>query len=147
MIVPAIGRGGESQILETTKAYEQVAEDIVRQAPETIIITTPHSVMYADYFHISPGNRAGGSFAGFGAPAEQFDVTYDKALVDEICSLAEERDFPAGTLGERDKTLDHAVMVPLWFIEKAYERHNKSKDYKLVRIGLSALPLTDHYRL
>ena len=147
MIVPAIGKGSESQIIETTKAYEQVADEIVRQAPETIIVTTPHSVMYADYFHISPGKRAGGSFAGFGVPGEQFDATYDKELVDEICHLAEAGEFPAGTLGERDKTLDHAVMVPLWFIEKAYERHNKSKDYKLVRIGLSALPLTDHYRL
>ena len=147
MIVPAIGKGSESQITETAKAYEQVAEDIVKQDPETIIITTPHSVMYADYFHISPGKGAGGSFAGFGAPREQFDVTYDTDLAGEICCLAEARDFPAGTLGEREKTLDHAVMVPLWFIEKAYERLGKSKRYQLVRIGLSALPLTDHYRL
>ena len=147
MIIPAIGKGSESQITETAKAYEQVAEDIVKQDPETIIITTPHSVMYADYFHISPGKGAGGSFAGFGAPQERFDVIYDTDLVGEICSLSEARDFPAGTLGEREKTLDHAVMVPLWFIEKAYERLGKSKRYQLVRIGLSALPLTDHYRL
>ena len=147
MIVPAIGKGSESQITQTIQAYEQVAEDIAAQAPETIIVTTPHSVMYADYFHISPGKGAGGSFAGFSAPDEQFDVTYDTDLIGEICSLAEAHDFPAGTLGERDKALDHAVMVPLWFIEKAYERHNISKSYKLVRIGLSALPLTDHYRL
>ena len=147
MIVPAIGKGSESQITDTAKAYEQVAEDIADQAPETIIITTPHSVMYADYFHISPGNGASGSFAGFGAPQEQFNVTYDTDLAGEICTLAEAQDFPAGTLGERDKSLDHAVMVPLWFIEKAYERRNIAKSYKLVRIGLSALPLTDHYRL
>ena len=147
MIVPAIGKGSEAQIEETTKSYERIAEDIAKIQPETIIITTPHSIMYADYFHISPGAGAKGSFAGFGAPQEQFGVTYDTELVKEICGTADAWEFPAGTLGERDKKLDHAVMVPLWFIEKAYKRLNLEKNYKLVRIGLSALPLTDHYRL
>ena len=103
--------------------------------------------MYADYFHISPGKGARGSFAGFGAPQETFSVDYDTELVSEICSTADAWEFPAGTLGERDKSLDHAVMVPLWFIEKAYERLGLEKNYRIVRIGLSALPLTDHYRL
>ncbi|MGX8773985.1 MAG: AmmeMemoRadiSam system protein A [Bacillota bacterium] len=147
MIVPAIGKGSEAQVAETTKSYEQVADEIAAQRPETIIVTTPHSVMYADYFHISPGGGARGSFSGFGAPQEAFEVGYDTELVEEICSLADAREFPAGTLGERDKALDHAVMVPLWFIEKAYERLGLEKDYRLVRVGLSALPLTDHYRL
>ena len=147
MIVPAIGKGSEAQIEETTRSYEQIADDIARQQPETIIVTTPHSIMYADYFHISPGKGAKGSFAGFGAPQEKFEVTYDTELVKEICGTADAWKFPAGTLGERDKSLDHATMVPLWFIEKAYERLGVEKNYKLVRIGLSALPLTDHYRL
>ena len=147
MIVPAIGKGSEAQIAETTRSYEQVADEIAEQRPETIIITTPHSVMYADYFHISPGREAQGSFAGFGARQEKFRVSYDTELVEKICGFAEKADVPAGVLGERDKALDHAVMVPLWFIEKAYERRGIDRDYKLVRIGLSALPLTDHYRL
>lgn len=147
MIVPAIGKGSEAQVEETSRSYKQVADEIAELRPETIIVTTPHSIMYADYFHISPGKGAGGSFAGFGAPQEQFEVTYDTELVKEICGHADAWEFPAGTLGERDKSLDHAVMVPLWFIEKAYERRGIEKDYKLVRIGLSALPLTDHYRL
>ena len=33
------------------------------------------------------------------------------------------------------------IMVPLYFINKVYT------DYKLVRIGLSGLPLTEHYKL
>ena len=67
MIVPAVGRGSERQVEETTKAYERVADEIAALRPETIVITSPHSVMYADYFHISPGSSASGSFAGFGA--------------------------------------------------------------------------------
>ena len=139
MIVPDIGRGSESVIRETTAAYERVAEEIAALAPETIIITSPHSVMYSDYFHISPGKRAKGSFSDFGAGHVKFSEVYDEDLVDTICALAVERKFPAGTLGEKNAKLDHGTMVPLWFIRQKYS------DFKIVRIGLSGLPLTDHY--
>lgn len=141
MIVPAVGRGSEAQVADTTAAYERVADEIAALAPEAIIITSPHSIMYGDYFHVSPGRGASGSFAGFRAPAVRFDEEYDTELVKELCRLADEEDFPAGTLGERDKELDHGTMVPLWFIR------NKYKGGKIVRIGLSGLPLIDHYRL
>ena len=68
MIVPDIGRGSEEQIRETTRAYEQAADEIAAMKPETIIVTSPHSVMYSDYFHISPGRKAKGSFSNFRAP-------------------------------------------------------------------------------
>ena len=62
MIVPAIGRGSERQVAATARAYEQVAAEIAELKPDTIIISSPHSVMYMDYFHISPGEKAKGSF-------------------------------------------------------------------------------------
>ena len=141
MIVPAVGRGSEAQVEETARAYEKVAEEIAALCPETIVITSPHSIMYADYFHLSPGSSASGSFAAFRAPSVSFDEHYDEELVSEICRLADEEEFPAGTLGERDASLDHGTMVPLWFIRNRY------KEGKIVRIGLSGLPLIDHYRL
>lgn len=55
--------------------------------------------------------------------------------------MADEKYFPAGTMGERDKSLDHGTMVPLWFIRQKYH------EGRIVRIGLSGLPFTDHYRL
>ena len=140
MIIPDIGRGGEAQIAETIRAYEQVADEIAALKPETILILSPHSVMYSDYFHISPGRKAKGSFADFRAAKIQFEEEYDEELTDRICLLAEEAGFPAGTLGERDRKLDHGTMVPLWFIRQ------KLNGSKIVRIGLSGLPLTDHYR-
>jgi len=141
MILPAIGKGGEAQIKETTAAYEKVAEEIAALKPDTIIITSPHSIMYADYFHISPGKTAKGSFMSFGAYDVRFQESYDTALVSRICSLADAEGLSAGTLGERDASLDHGTMVPLWFIRKQY------KEGSIVRIGLSGLPLSDHYRL
>jgi AmmeMemoRadiSam system protein A len=70
-----------------------------------------------------------------------FQETYDEALVQAIERKAKENNFPAGTLGQREKALDHGTMVPLYFIRKKYT------NFKLVRIGLSGLPLEDHYRL
>lgn len=139
MIVPEVGRGSQKQIEKTIKAYELVADQIAALKPETIIVSSPHSVMYSDYFHISPGSRAGGSFADFGAPEVKFDVEYDEELVKVICARAEEAGFPAGRLGEKRPELDHGTMVPLWFILKKY------KDFKLVRTGLSGYDLLKHY--
>jgi AmmeMemoRadiSam system protein A len=141
MIIPEVGKGSEKEVLETTRAYERVAEEVASLRPDTLIITSPHAVMYADYFHISPGSGAEGSFRRFGAPKVRFSERYDTELLDRICGLADAAFFPAGTLGEREAALDHGTMVPLWFIRKQYEGG------KIVRIGLSGLPLTDHYRL
>ena len=141
MIVPEVGRGSEKQIETTRAAYVRAAAEIAALKPETIIISSPHATMYADYFHISPGREAEGSFARFDAPQVRFRETYDETLAQAIERLAKESGFPAGTLGQREKALDHGVMVPLYFIRQQYT------DFKLVRIGLSGLPLEDHYRL
>ncbi len=139
MIVPEVGRGSEKQIEKTIQAYEKVADEIAALKPDTIIISSPHSVMYSDYFHISPGKGAVGSFAEFGASQVKFDVRYDEELVNLVAAHAEESGFPAGTLGEKRPELDHGTMVPLWFILKKY------KDFKLVRTGLSGYDLLKHY--
>ena len=141
LIVPEVGRGSEKQVAKTISSYEKVAEDIASLKPDTIVITSPHSVMYADYFHISPGKSAKGTFSRFGASGVRFDEEYDEDLVDKICDIADKEDFPCGILGEESRELDHGTMVPLWFIRKRY------KGGKIVRIGLSGLPLAEHYRL
>ena len=139
MIVPQIGRGSEKQVQKTIEAYEAVASEIAEIRPETIIVTSPHAILYADYFHVSPGDQATGDFGSFRAPDIRFRERYDREVVKSICALAEEKDFPAGTQGERDRHLDHGTMVPLYFVEQQFT------DFQLVRIGLSGLSLADHY--
>ena len=141
IILPEVGRGEEKKIAETFKAYEEAASFLADLKPDTIILASPHSVMYSDYFHISPGKRAKGDMGQFRAHDVKFDVEYDEELVTEIAMQAESIDFPAGTLGEKNKELDHGTMVPLYFINK------KISGYKLVRVGLSGFSFQDHYRL
>ena len=141
LIIPEVGRGNEKQVQRTIESYEEVGRMIAKIAPDTIIISSPHSIMYEDYFHISPGESATGSFRNFGAPDVSFTEKYDTELVREIERLSEENGIPAGTLGEKMPELDHGTMVPLYFIRKYYS------GARIVRIGLSGQPLTDHYRL
>jgi len=147
LIIPAVGCGEEQGIADTIEAYQQVARDIAELRPETIIVSTPHSVLYADYFHISPGSGAAGSFADFRAPQTQIECSYDTELVERICELANAASFPAGIEGELKPELDHAILIPLWFIEQAYAEADLEPDYSVVRIGLSGLPLSQHYEL
>ncbi len=141
MIVPEVGRGSEQQIQATQEAYRQVAREVAALQPETIVISSPHATMYRDYFHISPGRSAEGSFRQFRASQVRFQETYDTELVAAIERLAETEVFPAGTLGEQAPELDHGIMVPLYFIRQV------CTGFRLVRIGLSGLSLEDHYRM
>lgn len=138
VVVAEIGKGREAEIQATLDGFRAVAKEIAEVKPETIIVISPHSLMYSDYFHISPRAGATGSFGRFGQKNMRFDVKYDEELVKLIEELALETGFPAGCKGDRQPELDHGVMVPLYFVDKEY------KDYKLVRIGLSSLPLSKH---
>lgn len=141
LIIPEVGRGDEKKIQKTIDSYHEVARQIAELKPDTIIITTPHSILYSDYFHISPGSGAKGDFGRFGVKNTSFSVSYDESFVEELEALSERKQLEAGTLGEKDKSLDHGTMVPLYYINQYL------KEYKIVRVSLSGQPVIDHYRL
>ncbi len=141
LIVPEVGKGGERAIEETTRAYEKAAEFVAELKPETIVLSSPHVVMYGDYLHICPGDSAGGDLRQFNAPKTGMLVDYDTDLRDRLTELCDEVSFPAGTMGERSPELDHGTMVPLYFILRKYS------GFKLVRLGISGISMSEHYRL
>jgi AmmeMemoRadiSam system protein A len=97
--------------------------------------------MYSDYFHISPVKRAKGDFSQYNARNVSFQADYDEEFTEELEAAAERAGVEAGTLGEKDASLDHGTMIPLYFINQFLN------DYKIVRIGLSGLSFPEHYRL
>ena len=141
IIIPTVGKGAEKEIGETIAAYDAVGKAVADLAPETILVISPHTVAYADYFHIAPGKGATGDFGQFRAPETAFTVTYDQELVETISTQAQREHLPVGTQGEQNKALDHGVMVPLFFVNKFYTQ------YKLVRMGFSGLSLPTHYQV
>ncbi len=140
LIIPEVGKGEEHKIQNTIDSYQQAARQIGELKPDTVVVITPHSVMYQDYIHISPGSGAVGNLSRFRDYKTSIEVDYDSELVNLIEKQAAKAGLAAGTMGERDKQLDHGTMVPLYFINQYL------KNYRLVRIGISGLTLLEHYR-
>lgn len=141
IILPNIGRGEEKKIADIDQACRQAADVIAKSEPETVVIISPHAPSYLDYVQLSDGTGASGSLAQFGDYQDAFSIAYDKELVDEISRLAALENFPAGTLGKQDGSLDHGTMIPLYYLQ------NLPKDTKFVRVSVGGLGYPDHYHL
>ena len=141
VLLPEVGKGREREIPATGHSMDAAAEEVARWDPQVLIVSSPHTILYGDYFHIAPGSGAAGSMAAFGAPQVRIEVQYDEPLREEIIRRAETAGLQAGTLGQRDPTLDHGVLIPLYFLRKA------GVDCPIVRVGLSGFSALDHYRL
>ena len=141
VLLPQVGRGREPAIAATARAMEAAAAQVAAWEPDVLIVASPHTVLYADYFHIAPGRGAAGDMAAFGAPQVRLEVRYDTALRAELIRRAEEAGLTAGTLGQREADLDHGVVIPLWYLRRA------GVDCPILRLGLSGFSPLDHYRL
>ena len=147
LIMPEVGRGDERGIQATIDAYREVSRRIFELRPELVIVSSPHTTMYADYFHVSPGSAASGSFANFRAPGLKVSASYDTDFVNALERLCAKNDVPAGTKAEREPWLDHATMIPLRFLRDIYEENGIEPSYKVARVGLSGLSPAMHYKL
>lgn len=139
LIIPNIGKGQEKSVLETIESYHKVAKEIEELQPETIVISSPHAPLFRNGFYISHEDELYGSFKSFGAGDVSFREKVDKELVEEIVKICSENHIP--TTYDADTILDHGTMVPLYFIRKYW------KDCKIVVVGLSSLPLINHYQI
>lgn len=141
VLLPEVGGGREREIAATDRAMRTAAETVAAWQPDVIIVSSPHTILYRDYFHIAPGDGAVGDMSRFGAPEVLIQASYDTLLREEIIRRAEAEGLHAGTLGQRDSELDHGVLIPLYYLRKAGVR------CPIVRMGLSGFSPLDHYRL
>lgn len=141
VLLEEVGKGREREIAATGRAMAAAAEEVAQWAPDVLIVASPHTVLYGDYFHIAPGRSAWGDMSAFGAPQVRMEVRYDAPLRDEIVRRAQAAGLRAGTLGQRDPQLDHGVLIPLCFLRRA------GVNCPIVRMGLSGFSPLDHYRL
>lgn len=138
LIIPEIGKGDENIVKKTIESYNAIAKEIAKLKPETIIISSPHTACFKDYFYISSKPVMKGTFKNFGASNVSFEEEIDVELVNEIESISSSENFPAGGI-EENIELDHGTMVPLYFIRKEYF------NCKIIVVGLSGLSLQKHY--
>ena len=68
VLLPEVGKGREREIAATGRAMRTAAAEVARWNPEVLIVASPHTILYGDYFHIAPGKAAEGTMSAFGAP-------------------------------------------------------------------------------
>lgn len=144
LIIPEVGRGDEKEINNTTEAYEKVAEEIADLLPETVVIISPHNTCYGDYIHIRPEAQIVGDFGRFRAPEIRVTSDSDAEFANALSEVGGEL---WGIEGGSGSDADHGTTIPMYFLERAYEINNMEKNYKVVSIGISGLPLQTHYQL
>ncbi len=130
---PSVGRGEEKRIQATLDAYRAASRQIALDAPETIVIISPHNIFFRDAFYISPGETYTDSLSRFGAPGDRASIPYDAELRDEIIRLCEEKGIPTVSDTRYAGEPDHGSLIPLLFLNEVYT------DYRVVRIAPSML--------
>ncbi len=140
LILPNIGKGEEKKIEDITTAYQLAMDTVKNMDADTIVIVTPHAPSYMDYIQLTAPAVSKGDMAQFNDPMDRFVIRNDVELVKEMERLAKAANFPMGTLGKQDGGLDHATMVPLYFMK------DFANDKKIVRMSIGGLSNFDHYK-
>lgn len=142
IVLPEVGRGEEAKISNTSENMHKIGREVKEKTPSTIIIVTPHGVMFEDAIAMIYEDNISGSLKDFGVPQVSMDLILNKALTDRIYEITLDEGIPSILVTNNllkkycDKvTLDHGALVPLYFINKNY------KNYKLVHITYA--PISD----
>jgi aromatic ring-opening dioxygenase LigB subunit len=138
IIIPQVG-GEEIQAADRTVAGMRAwAKDVVSANPETLVFISPHAPFLQGALGWLSGQELVGSFAAFGAPEVAFRVRGDRDLALSIA--AEAAGEGVQTVEVNTRSLDHGVLVPLYYLREA----GISAD--LAVFGISLLPPERHFR-
>lgn len=136
--VPEVGGEEIHKIEATEEAFHKVAADIAEYDPETIVVISPHNIMYRDAFYIAKGPGGEGNLARFNAPEPDVYFHYDTELAEEIVRLCNEFNIPVAYSEEGARDVDHGTFVPLYYVNREYGMPQTSP-YKILRIAPSLL--------
>lgn len=99
---------------------KKLASELKKSDPETIIVISPHGLIYPDRINICGIRRLVGGLTQFGAPSLKFELKNDLELAEALARETEKNGIQ--TLfydnGDRFYELDHGTMVPLYFLLK-----------------------------
>lgn len=142
IIIPEVGKGEEKKISDTIKGFISIGKDIGEKSPDTIIVISPHGIMFQDAVALAYEDEIFGDLRKFGATSVSMNIPINKQLTDKIHQLASYEDIPnvmlTNSLLSKYNTslsLDQGAMVPLYFVNKY------CKNYKIVHITYA--PIND----
>src|SRR3989304_7108206 len=143
IMVPESGGTDSTKVQKSIAAMEKFSQDLDKTDPETIILISPHGLVYPDRMNICGMPKLKGDFSQFGHPEIKFKFENDLQLVKEINAKADAEGIETllYTNDNPDNTfeLDHGSLVPLYFICKHLT------NVKVVPIAYSYLNVNSHF--
>lgn len=141
IMVPEVGQGREQEISATRAAMLELAQRVKDSGAGALVMITPHGPVFRDGIGMPVSASLRGSLSRFGAPGVVCEAKIEKTLAKEIKVRALDFNVPvvevdeqAGRRYDLDLSLDHGVLVPLYFLRQA------GVDLPLVVAAMGMLP-------
>ncbi len=143
IIIPEIGSQDDLiKVSDTVLGMKKLAHLLLEAEIDTLIVISPHSVIYPDKFNICAMEKLFGTFAQFDAPETILEFKNDIELVIEISATLHKDDIDH-VFYDNDLEffeMDHGLMVPLYYLSK-----NQEYPFKVLTIAYSGQSRAKHF--
>jgi len=144
IIVPEVGGKETKKVRKTIEALKKLSVKLNQAEPETIIIISPHGLIYPDRMNVCGIAELTGDFSQFGAPDVKFKLKNDLEFASYIDQKANKESIETllydNGNGDRNFELDHGILVPLYWLSK-----NLENSFKLIPIAYSFQDRLQHF--
>ena len=144
LLIPGIGSKDDLKLVSNTiKAMEELADGIEKNDIETIVLVTPHNMVFGDRMNILDADKFAGDFEQFGFRDIKMNFDADHELIDAIGAGCETGEIPyiKNSNTKECGYLDHGAMVPLHYLTKLV-----GSNIRIVLITYSNLDRTTHIK-
>ncbi len=143
IIVPGIGKNDDIlKASKTVTGMKRLAKIFNAAEIDTLVVVSPHMLVYPDRFNICGMEKSFGSFANFGSPDHVIELQNDLDFAIELNSLANKNGLESQLFNNNENSfeLDHGTMVPLHYLTA-----DQQSPLKIVPLAYSGLPRSDHF--
>lgn len=117
VLIPEVGGDRETEVGATVKALRQAAEAVVAQAPDAVVVISPHSPRRSGRFGIWQGEALAGDMGRFGRPDVTFEFPNASGLAQALVASLDRAGIATWQIPVQP--LDHGAGVPLYFLNRA----------------------------
>lgn len=143
IIIPEIGSEDDLiKVGDTILGLRKLAHLLSVAEIDTLIVISPHSVIYPDKFNICGMERLFGTFTQFNAPETILEFKNDLELAKEISTALTKKEINHVYYDNNLEffEMDHGLMVPLYYLSK-----NQEYPFKVLPIAYSGQSRADHF--
>lgn len=142
ILIPEIGKEKIKKVQKTVAALNLLSKKLDESEAETLIIISPHNLVYPDRFNICGMEKLVGDLSASGAPKVKLQFNNNLEIVNKIDELCFKNQIPALVYdnGTEFFQLDHGSLIPLYYLVKKL-----STNIKVIPMAYSGLPVASHF--